>query len=293
MDTLEIFKKYDGKTLAGYPEIAYSNLYRKVLDNCYLEFLSEDEKYLYSPNYSLIRGYAVPGVTDFVSHNEVLFSSLKRYIINSLFVYSAIIEENSYYLTKPQSIVIMRLIPREETKIEIKFYTHYQEELADNYDDKIYIGRDLVNLEHFERKYLGLENNFKSLVEQNEKFQERAKQKLRYHEDFKKPYLDEISYLVEETVNDGLERINLFPQTKIADIPKIKLNETLDNILYIQNLMIELRDFTHEFEENLRLREEHKFVKYLTKFSKDIHDDMRYLRKLSFQLHLKISNFPV
>ncbi|MCI0470421.1 MAG: hypothetical protein L0Y73_02055, partial [Candidatus Aminicenantes bacterium] len=79
MDTLEIFKKYDGKTLAGYPEIAYSNLYRKVLDNCYLEFLSEDEKYLYSPNYSLIRGYAVPGVTDFVSHNEVLFSSLKRY----------------------------------------------------------------------------------------------------------------------------------------------------------------------------------------------------------------------
>lgn len=293
LDTLEIFKKYDGKTLAGYPDIVYSNLYRKALDNSYLEFLFEDEKYLYSPNYSLIRGYSVPGLTDFISHNEVLFNSLKRYIINSLFVYSAIIEENSYYLTKPQSIVIMRLIPKEETKFEIKFYTHYQEELADNYDDKIYIGRDLVNLDQFERKYLGLENNFKSLVEQNEKFQERAKQKLRYHEDFKKPYLDEISYLINEAVTDGLERINLFPQAKIADIPKVNLNETLDNILYIQNLMIELKDFTHEFEENLRLREEHKFVKYLTKFSKDIQDDMRYLRKLSFQLHLKISNFPV
>jgi hypothetical protein len=293
LDTLEIFKKYDGKTLAGYPEIVYSNLYRKTLDNCYLEFLSEDEKYLYSPTYSLIRGFSSPALTDFISHNEILFNSVKKYIINSLFVYSAIIEENSYYMTKPQSIIIMRLIPKGETKFEIKFYTHYQEELANNYDDKIYIGRDLVNLEQFERKYLGLENNFKSLVEQDEKFQERAKQKLRYHEDFKKPFLDEISYLINETVTDGLERINLFPQTKIADIPKIKLNETLDNILYMQNLMIELRDFTYEFEENLRLREEHKFVKYLTKFSKDIQDDMRYLRKLSFQLHLKISNFPL
>jgi len=235
----------------------------------------------------------LPELTDFIEKNEMLFDSLKEYIINSLFVYSAIIEENSYYLTKPQSVIVIRLIHKESSHFEIKFYTHYQEELQDNYNDKIYIGRDFINLDQFERKYLGLENNFNSLVEQNVKFQELAVHKLRYFKDFKKNYLDEISYSTNETVSDALERIQLFPQSKVADIPKVKLNETLDNIHYIQNLMIELRDLIYEFEDQLRLREEHKFVKYLTKFSKDIKGDIRYLRKLSFQLHLKISNFPI
>ncbi|MFC2155668.1 hypothetical protein ACFLRB_04170 [Acidobacteriota bacterium] len=293
METLKIFKSYDGKKLTEYPAIVYSNLYRRALDNVYFEFKIEEKKYLFSPYYTLLRGDPLPEFTEFIEKNEKLFDSLKEYIINSLFVYSAIIEENSYYLTKPQSVIIIRLIHKEARHFEIKFYTHYQEELQDNYNDKIYIGRDFINLDQFERKYLGLENNFNSLVEQNIKFQELAVHKLRYFKDFKKNYLDEISYSANETVSDALERIQLFPFAKVTDIPKVKLNETLDNILYIQNLMIELRDMIYEFEDQLRLREEHKFVKYLTKFSKDIKDDIRYLRKLSFQLHLKISNFPI
>jgi hypothetical protein len=276
-----------------FPEIVYSNLYQKVLDNAYFEFKTEDDVYLFSPFYTLLRGEPFPELVDFIEKNEAFFDSFKQYIINSLFVYSAIIEENAYYLIKPQSLIIIRLIHREGANFEIKFYTHYEDELKENYDDKIYIGRDFISLDRFDRKHLGLENNFKSMLEQNKKFQELAVHKLRYFEDFKKNYLDEMSYLTGETVADALDRIALFPQSKVADIPKVKLNETLDNILYIQNLMIELRELTYEFEDKLRLREEHKFVKYLTKYSKDIKDDIRYLRKLSFQLHLKISNFPI
>jgi hypothetical protein len=293
VETLNTFKKYDGKKLTNYPAIVYSNLYRKALENMYIEFKIEEDGYLFSPYYILLRGDPVPELTDFIEKNEMLFDSLKEYIINSLFVYSAIIEENSYYLTKPQSVIIVRLIHKETGHFEIKFYTHYLDEIQDNYNDKIYIGRDFINLDQFERTYLGLENNFNSLVEQDVKFQELAVHKLRYFKDFKKNYLDEISYSANETVTDALERIRLFPYAKVADIPKVKLNETLDNILYIQNLMIEFRDLMYEFEDQLRLREEHKFVKYLTKFSKDIKDNIRYLRKLSFQLHLKISNFPI
>jgi len=293
VETLNTFKKYDGKKLTDYPVIAYSNLYRKALDNAYFEFKIKEDGHLFSPYYTQLRGEPIPELVDFIGKNEALFDSLKEYIINSLFVYSALIEENSYYLTKPQSVIIIRLIHKEASHFEIKFYTHYQEELQDTYNDKIYIGRDFINLDQFERKYLGLENNFNSLVEQNVKFQELAVHKLRYFKDFKKNYLDEISYSANETVSDALERIQLFPQSKVADIPKVKLDETLDNILYIQNLMIEFRDLMYEFEDQLRLREEHKFVKYLTKFSKDIKDNIRYLRKLSFQLHFKISNFPI
>lgn len=293
MDALTVLKKVADKKLPEYPEIVYSNLYKRVLDNAYLEFKLDDDGCLFSPLYTLLQGDPGADLTDFVSNNENFLDSLKIYIINSLFVYSALIEENSYYLTKPQSVVIIRLIHKEDFKFEIKFYTHYQDELLETYNDKIYIGRDFLNLEQFERKYLGLEENFTSLIEQNDKIQDRAKHKLRYLEDFQKPYLNEINYLINETVADALERIKLFPEPMVAKIPKIKLNETLDNIHYIQNLMVELHDFLNEFEGKLRTREEHKFVRYLTKFSKDIKDDIRYLLKLSFQMHLKIANFPI
>ena len=137
---------------------------------------------------------------------------------------------------------------------------------------------------------MGLEDIFNSLLEQNLKIQDRAKNKLRYYKEYKKPFLNEIDYLINETVTDTINRIELFPERKFTEIPRIRLSEILDSLQYIQNLMIELRDFTQEFENKLRLREENSFVKYVTKFSKDLITDIRYLRKLCAQIHLRISN---
>lgn len=295
LQTLEIFKGFSNKKLDNYPEIVYSSLYRKVLDTFHFEFQGEveEDKYLYSPFYTQLRGASFPELADFVSRNEAFLDSLKGFIITSLFVYSALIDENSYYLTNPQSMFIARLLYKKDSRFEIKFYTHYKDELMESYEDKIYIGRDFVNLDKFDRKYLGLKKFFRSLVEQNEKIQERARHKLRYFEDYRKPFLDEIEYQVKETVDDAMERIKLFPEAKLANIPKGKLMEVLENVLYLLNLMIELRDFTEEFETKLRQREENDFVKYLTKFSKDVIDGIRYLRKLSCQMHLKISNYSI
>jgi hypothetical protein len=130
-------------------------------------------------------------------------------------------------------------------------------------------------------------------MEQNEKIQERARNKLRYYDDYKKEFMDEIDYLVNDVVNESMERIPFFQETKISDIPGGNLSMVLDHILYLLNLMIEARDFTAEFESKLRVREENDFVKYLTKFSKDLIDGIRYLRKLTFLLHLKISKYKI
>lgn len=294
LQTLEIFKKFSNKKLDN-PEIVYSSLFRKVWDTFHFEIQGDqdDDKYLFSPFYTQLRGKTFPELSEFVSQNEAFLDSLRGFIITSLFVYSALIDENSYYLSNPQSIFIARLLHKKDARFEIKFYTHYQDELMASYDDKIYIGRDFINLEKFDRKHLGLKKFFRSLVEQNEKIQERARHKLRYFEDYEKPFLNEIEYQVKETVDDAMERINLFPEVKLANISKVKLVEVLDNVLYLLNLMIELRDITEEFENKLRLREENDFVKYLTKFSKDVIDGIRYLRKLSCQMHLKISNYSI
>ena len=271
MEFLEALKEFKDKPLTNYPRIVYSSLYKKILGSFHFEFALDDGNYLFSPYYTLLIGERDQGLEDFVANNEVFLDSLREFILNSLYVYSALIDENSYYLLNPQSILIARMIHKRELRFEVKFYTHYDDELLGNYKDKIYIGRDFINLRKFERKYLGL----------------------RYFEDYKSDYLDEIDYLVQEAVSDSMERLNFFKETKLADISRAKTMEVLDNIFHLSNLMIELRDFTQEFETKLRLREENDFVKYLTKFLKDLIDGIRYLRKLSCLMHLKISTYQV
>ena len=293
MNLVDIFSPYREKILENFPEIKYSNLYKKVLANFFFEFQDNDQKYLFSPSYAALRGEPPEEFMMLVENNTGFFDSLKKFIIHSLFVYSALVEENSYYLTNPQSIIIVRLIAVNQDEFEIKFYTHYEDELQNSYNDKIYIGRDHIILDQFEREYLGLKSFYNSLKEQNGKIQERGKQKLINYNAYKRPFLDEIDYSVQEMVQDALERIELFPETKICRIPAFKINETLDNIFYLLNLTIELRELIREFEDALRHKGEQNFTKYLTKFSKDLKDGIRYLRKLSTYLHLRISEFPI
>ncbi|UCH96462.1 MAG: hypothetical protein JSV88_06335 [Candidatus Aminicenantes bacterium] len=293
MEFLQVLKEFKNKPLENYPKIIYSNLYKKALEGFHFEFELAEGNYVFSPFYTLLIGEKHQELVDFVANSEVFLDSLKEFILNSLYIYSALVEENSYCMLNPTSIFIARLIHKRELRFEVKFYTHYEDELLDNYKDKIYIGRDFINLRKFERKYLGLKKYFLSLIEQNDKIQDRAKQKLRYFEDYKKPYLDEINYLVQETVSDSMERIKFFKETKLADIPKAKLAEVMDNVLYLLNLLIELREINREFENKLRLREENDFVKYLNKFLKDLIDGILYLRKLSCMMHLKISNYSI
>ncbi len=293
MELLTVFKEYNNKKLEGIPKIVYSNLYEKVLNKFYFEFNINGDNYLFSPMYTQLIGGSFPELSLFIADNEQFLDSLKDYILTSLFKYSAIIEENSYYLSSAQSVFIARMSHSRDHRFEVKFYSHYEDELTTAYKDKIYIGRDFINIGKFERKYLGLKKYFLSLLEQNEKMQERAKHKLRYFDDYEKPYLNEINYLVKEVFRDSMERVKLFRDTSIHLIPSTRLNDVLDSVIYIQNLMIEIRDFTGEFEVKLRLREENDFVKYLTKFAKDLKDALQYLRKLTFHLHYKISKMDI
>jgi len=291
--TLETLRDLKDKKLAEFPSIGYSTLYKRVLDHFYFEFELDEGSCLFSPYFTILIGDGDTEAANFVTANEGLFDSVKKFILNSLFVYSALIEENSYYLLNSQSILIARLIHKRDARFEVKFYTHYEDELMANYKDKIYIGRDFINLKKFDRKYLGLKKYFLSMIDQNDKIQERAKHKLRYFDDYKEPFLDEINYLVQETVAESMERIQTFPQCRLSDIPKGKFQEVLDNIFFLNNLMVEMRDLNQEFENKLRQNGEHDFVKYQTKFSKDMIDGIRYLRKLSCHLHLKISNYSI
>jgi len=293
VETLNVLSKFNGKRLDNIPQIQHNNLFRRIRDNFHFELFLKGNNMLFSPFYLLLRGESFPELTGFLAQNEEFLESLKDFIVNSLFVYSAVIEENATYLSNEGDILIGRLMCRDHGKFEVKFYSHYQDELQSAYNDKIYLGRIFIDLKKFEKEHLGLHECFHSILEQNAKIQERAIHKLRYYDDYKKPYLDEIDYLAKEVNSEAMERIKLIPRNDLKNAPTVTLIESIDNLLYIQNLMVELKDFTLEFEGKLRLGEETNYVKYLFKFSKDLTNDIKYLSKLYYLISNKISKYSI
>jgi hypothetical protein len=292
VETLKILKSFCDRQL-DYPAIQHASLYRGIAENFHYEFQFKGENYLLSPLYTLLRGESFHELDSFIKDGESFLDGLREFILNTIFVYSAVIEENAYFLSGEQDILIARMIHIDGSRFEVKLYSHYQDELQNSYNDKIYIGRVFIDLEKFTKEYLGLNEYFHSILEQNNKIQERAKHKLRYYEDYKKSDLDEIDYLAKDICGEALERIKLLPRCDLKTAPTVVLSETMDNLLHIQNLMVELRDFTQDFENRLRLREENNYVRYVTKFSKDLVNDIKYLTKLYSQLATKIGHYSI
>ncbi|MBN2346370.1 MAG: hypothetical protein JXO51_08250 [Candidatus Aminicenantes bacterium] len=293
METLNVLSKFGQRRLDNFPQIQHNNLFKRIRENFHYELFLKGGHVLFSPFYIVLRGEAFPELAGFLSQNEPFLDSLKEFIVNTLFAYSAVIEENANYLFNDQDILIVRLRYREHGRFEVKLYSHYQEELQNAYNDKIYIGRVFVDLKKFEKDHLGLPEYFHSILEQNAKIQERARHKLRYYDEYKKPYLDEIDYLAKEVHSEAMGRIKLMPRNDMKSAPTVTLIESIDNLLHVQNLMVELKDFTKEFENKLRLGEETNYVKYLFKFSKDLINDIRYLSKLYTLFSNKISRFSL
>jgi hypothetical protein len=293
VETLNVLGKFNGKRLDNFPALQHNNLFKRIRENFHFELFLKGGHMLFSPFFTTLRGESFPELTGFLDQNEEFMDSLKDFIVNTLFVYSAVVEENANYLVNEQDVLIGRLRYHDHTRFEVKFYSHYQDELQSAYNDKIYLGRIFIDLKKFEKEHLGLHEYFHSIVEQNSKIQERAIHKLRYYDDYKKPYLDEIDYLAKEINTEAMERIKLLPKSDLKSVPTVTLIECIDNLLHLQNLMVELRDFTLEFENKLRLGEETNYVKYLFKFSKDLINDIKYLSKLYYLISNKVSKYSI
>jgi hypothetical protein len=293
VETLNILGKFNGKRLDNVPAIQHNNLFKRIRENVHLELYLKGGHTLISPFYTVLRGEAFPELAAFLAQSEEFLDSLKDFIVATLFAYSALVEENASYLAGEQDVLIARLRYREHGRFEVKFYSHYQDELQGAYNDKIFLGRAFIDLKKFEKERLGLHELFHSLLEQNAKIQERAIHKLRYFDDYKKPFLDEIDYLVKELNTEALERIQLIPKNDLRSAPTVALVESVDNLLVLRNLMVELKDFTVEFENKLRLAEETGYVKYLFKFSKDLTNGIEYLSKLGYLISQRIAKFSL
>lgn len=290
MNEVEELTKLDIDSLPELKPVLLDNLHHSVLKNLHLELGSGPVLYLLSSSYTVINPTPNEILNDLISKRTELLNYIKEYIIRNLSVYSVLLDVNSYFIEQNNFLVLARLRERDSNgrRFEIKFYTHSPLELLKNYKDKIYIGRDFIDLFQFKRKYFGLKELIASLKEQNEVLLEKAEEKLKRPVKYKS-FFQEISEYVNELHTESFEILQSLPPH--LDLNKISGNDLIDiNAQYrsINHFVIELRDEVSEFESVL-FKSETGFVRYVTKYKKDIANLISYLNiKINGDLSQKI-----
>ncbi len=278
MNEVEELSKLDPSGLPHLKPVLLDDLYQSVSKNLHLELGRGPALYLLSPSFSVLNPTPDEGITEFITRKEALLDYLKEAIVQNLAVYSVLVDISSYFIEQNNGLVLARLRERdsEGRRFEIKFYTHSPKELLARYEDKIYIGRDFLDLFSPNRKYFGVKDSVVSLKAQYDKLFERAGAKMKKAQDFGS-YFQEIGESVNELHTEGLLILQSLPPH--LDFAKLSGKDLIDiNAQYrtINHYVIELHDTVAEFENLLRFKERSDFVRYVTKYKKDVTNLISY-----------------
>ncbi|MGQ9672754.1 MAG: hypothetical protein ACUVV5_06430 [Candidatus Aminicenantales bacterium] len=278
MNEIEELSKLDVQSLPPLRPMVLDDLHEKALRNLHLELGSGPVLYLLSPSYSILNPEPTEKVTDFLVKNESLLDYIKEAIIRNLAVYSVLLDVNSYFVEQNNYLVLARLREKDSggRRFEIKFYTNSPLELTAHYEDKIYIGRDFVDLFNFKRKYFGVKEMVLSLKDQNEVLIDKAQEKLKNPIEYKS-FFQEIKELVNDLRQESLLILQSLPP--YLDFNKLTEKDLIDiNAQYrtINHYIIELHAEVDEFENILHFNKENDFVRYVTKYKKDVTNLISY-----------------
>ncbi|MCD6194007.1 MAG: hypothetical protein J7L26_11155 [Candidatus Aminicenantes bacterium] len=272
MNEVQELAKLELEDLPPLTPIFFDDLRHNVLKNLHLELGSGPVLYLLSPSYTVINPTPNETITDFIQRKGGVLNYLKEYIVRNLAVYSVLLDVNSYFIEQNNFLVLARLRERdsEGKRYEIKFYTHSPRELLTNYSDKIYIGRDFIDLFQFRRKYLGVREFINSLKDQYENLIDRAQEKMRHPLRYKS-FFQEIKEYLNDLLNESHNILQSLPP--YLDYEKLTSKDLVEiNAQYrsIKHYLIELYDEVCEFENLLHFRREIDFARYVTKYKKDL-----------------------
>jgi hypothetical protein len=278
MNEIDELSKLDAKALPALKPIHLDDLHHKVLRNLHLELGSGPVLYLLSPSLSVLNPEPNERITDFLSKKAALLAHVKEALIQGLAVDSVLLDVNSYFVEQNKYLVLARLQDKdsEARRFEVKYYTHSPHELLSHYEDKIYIGRDFIDLLNVKRKHFGVRELIQSLQDENEVLIDRAQSRLKNALEYKS-YFQEIKESVGELAAECRTALEALPPH--IDPAKCSAADLIDiNAQYraLNHFIIELHDEVAEFESLLRFRKEADFVRYVTKYKKDVTNLISY-----------------
>jgi len=270
--------KLDVSNLPPLRPLALDDLHYKAGRNLYLELGVGPVLHLLSPSYSVLHPAPSDALTELTTNKEDVLDYLKDAVIRNLAQYTVILAVNSYFVEQNNHLLLARFRERDSggRRYEIKFYTHTPIELLAHYEDKIYIGRDFLDLLTPKRKYYGIREQIASLREQSDKLVGRAEEKLKKPLEYK-AFFQEIQESVGELQGECLSILESIPP--LLDFAKVSDKDLIDiNAQYrsINHFLIELHDEVGEFENLLRFKMEIDFVRYVTKYKKDLTNLISY-----------------
>jgi hypothetical protein len=272
MNEVEELSKLDLTKIPSLEGKYFDDLHQKALKNFYFELGEGSILFLFSPSYSVISPTPNETVNEFIRKKEDVLNRFKEYIMYNLSEYSVLLDVNSYFVEQNSFMILARLRERDSggRLYEIKFYTHSPHELITHYKDKIYIGRDFIDLFNFKRKHYGLKESIRSLKDQYDIVMDRAEEKLKKPLRYKS-FFQEIKESVNELYEESMSIIQSLPkEIEFANISCQDMVEINAQYRTINHYVIELNDEVAEFDNLLRFRNENDFVRYVTKYKKDL-----------------------
>jgi len=289
-------EKITGLELPDFPEFSPDSLQKNVLNNLFLEIIIEEEKYLISPKFEL-RNYSqesnknVEQIFAHVLENKDKIAKLKKYLIYNLSVYADLLECNSYLISSNRFLIIARLLEQEKKNydIEVQWYTIDELALQRNYNDKIYIGRDFINFQSFDRSHFGLDCILGSIVSEFFFLKQKFNEFDISEDDDLINYLKDIEQSVIVLSENAKNKLSELPKDlKFIEINKDALFETNHHFRELKHQLQDIMESLSDWERVLYQSKHSKFARYITKFKKDIINNINYINA---KVNTRITDF--
>ncbi|MDH5656435.1 MAG: hypothetical protein OEZ34_11035 [Spirochaetia bacterium] len=269
------------------PSFSMDNFQTEIYNNLYLEFFFQNCRVLIDTNYDYVTtGEAlaeeIASLEAILNLRKEALVKLRHFLIYNLSQYSALLETNSYYISQNGHLLIARFVPVEEDNqyYEVKLYTIPSSDLPGNYKDKIYIGRDIISMKTFRREHLGLKHMRNAIIDQFIKLKGRMKEFIpgQDFDEMQTEYLNEMEELVGEFAELSDSILKNFPVEISSETLEAEALTRANTIFReIKHMLIEMEESAREMEKNLFEMSHSRAVRYVTKFKKDIQNDINYI----------------
>jgi hypothetical protein len=265
------------------PDYHLDHFQGRVLEELYLEFFFARCRFLITPACRYITtGKADPReiaqLEGILAQRQELIDELKRYLMYGLTLYSALLETNSYDIAVNDHLVIARFVGARDG-FEVKLYTSRAEDLPARYEDKIYLGRDVLRLDRLDRDHFGLRDMRHMLREQTTKLRRRLDEHApeRVRKTLERDFLADLQELVEDFSTVAGEILKDYPPAFPGDeLDWRTLLEMNRRFRELKHRLVEADGMLQDMEKALYKKAPHA-TRYVTKFRKDVTNDVNYI----------------
>lgn len=294
---MENFDKIGQTEMMKVPHFHLDEFQTRVLNNLHLEFFLKKCRFIITPDYRyLLTGEAdekETGILDYkIPEKREALEKLKLLLIYDLSLYSALLETNSYYIASNGHLLICRFnaVKDHPEAFELKLYTISRDDLPENYKDKIYLGRDYISIKNLRKEHFGLRYMRNSLIEQLMHLRARMMELLpeETREDLEEEFLSEVEELIGEFAEASNRIMEKFPvEINTRTLERESLVQANAQFRNLKHILMEIEESLREMEQNLFEKDSPRAVRYVTKFKKDVVND---INTIMFKINGRISD---